>query len=203
MTAAVVYVDVDDTLVRSIGTKRIPMPRVIQKVRKLHSADATHYLWSSGGADYAKASAEEIGIANCFTAFLPKPTLIIDDKAVSDWRYLQTRTADVQLTVMATFADMKTWTERLGHTSLRSFTDEHGSFWLEQTPAKNSQMGQTRAQGTIWLGSSISPAAHTPGDPSSTARSTRVPKQRRNSSRRRRNRKPVSRSGICGLRACV
>ena len=34
---------------------------------------------------------------------------------------------------------MKTWTDRLGTTDLRSFTDEHGHFWLEQNPAKNSK----------------------------------------------------------------
>lgn len=84
---SVVYVDVDDALVLSIGTKRIPMPRVIAKVRWLHNEGATLYLWSSGGAEYAKASAEELGIVDCFAAFLPKPTLIIDDQAVSDWRY--------------------------------------------------------------------------------------------------------------------
>jgi hypothetical protein len=30
------------------------------------------------GAEYANA-AEELGIADCFAGFLPKPTLIIDD----------------------------------------------------------------------------------------------------------------------------
>lgn len=83
----VVYVDVDDTLVRSLGTKRIPMPTVIAKVRRLHAEGAMLYLWSSGGAEYAKRSAEELGIADCFTDFLPKPTVIIDDQAVSEWRY--------------------------------------------------------------------------------------------------------------------
>ncbi len=34
---------------------------------------------------------------------------------------------------------MKTWTERLGHTSLRSFTDSEGHFWLEQNPSKKSK----------------------------------------------------------------
>ena len=87
MDRSVVYVDVDDTLVRSVGTKRIPMPRVIEKVRSLHREGATLYLWSSGGEDYAKSSAQELGIAECFTGFLPKPTVIIDDQAVSDWRY--------------------------------------------------------------------------------------------------------------------
>jgi hypothetical protein len=47
---------------------------------------------------------------------------------------------------MATFADMKTWMERLGHTGLRSFTDEH-SFWLEQNTAKNSKWAKLARQG--------------------------------------------------------
>jgi cation transport ATPase len=83
----VVYIDVDDTLIRSAGTKRIPMPRVVDKIRKLHREGATLYLWSSGGAEYAKSSAEELGISDCFVGFLPKPTVIIDDQQVSDWRY--------------------------------------------------------------------------------------------------------------------
>jgi hypothetical protein len=83
----IVFVDVDDTLVRSIGTKRIPIPRVVDRVRRLHQDGASLYLWSSGGAAYAKESAEELGIVDCFVAFLPKPTLIIDDQAVSEWRY--------------------------------------------------------------------------------------------------------------------
>ncbi len=87
MDESVVFVDVDDTLIRTIGTKRIPMPRVVERVKSLHQQGATLYLWSSGGAAYAKESAEELGISHCFAAFLPKPTIILDDQAVSDWRY--------------------------------------------------------------------------------------------------------------------
>ena len=32
----VVFVDVDDTLIRSVGPKRIPIPRVVDRVRSLH-----------------------------------------------------------------------------------------------------------------------------------------------------------------------
>ena len=81
--------DVDDTLVRSYGTKRIPMPDVIRHVRNLHQQGDTLYCWSSGGADYARASAEEFGIADCFQAFLPKPDVLLDDQNVSDWRHLR------------------------------------------------------------------------------------------------------------------
>jgi len=80
-----VFVDVDDTLVRSAGSKRIPIPAVIQHVRDLHTQGAVFFCWSAGGADYARQSAEELGVAACFTAFLPKPNVFIDDQSVADW----------------------------------------------------------------------------------------------------------------------
>ena len=80
-----IYVDVDDTLVRSAGSKRIPIPSVIQHVTRLHAAGALLYCWSSGGAEYARESAEEFGLAHCFAGFLPKPQVIIDDQLVAEW----------------------------------------------------------------------------------------------------------------------
>src|SRR5205814_1736759 len=61
-----VYVDVDDTIVRTASSKRIPMPAAIQHVRMLKEQGAILYCWSSGGADYARRSAEEFGIADWF-----------------------------------------------------------------------------------------------------------------------------------------
>jgi phosphoglycolate phosphatase-like HAD superfamily hydrolase len=84
----VVYVDVDDTLVRSAGTKRIPVPAVVEHVRALKAQGAELYCWSTGGADYARRSAEELGIADCFAAFLPKPHVLLDDQPVGEWRGL-------------------------------------------------------------------------------------------------------------------
>jgi len=84
--ASVVFVDVDDTLVRSVGTKRIPIPSVVAHVRALKASGATLYLWSTGGADYARSSAAELGLTECFVAFLPKPHVIIDDQPVHEWR---------------------------------------------------------------------------------------------------------------------
>lgn len=81
-----VYVDVDDTLVRSVGTKRIPVPDVIRHVRELKTMGAELYCWSSGGAEYTRQSAEEWGIAECFTAFLPKPNVLLDDQEIGTWR---------------------------------------------------------------------------------------------------------------------
>src|SRR3990167_5921586 len=83
----VVYVDVDDTLIRSVGVKRIPMPAAIAEVRRLHAAGLTLYLWSSGGADYARSSAHELGLEACFKDFLPKPHVYVDDQPVHEWRF--------------------------------------------------------------------------------------------------------------------
>jgi len=80
-----IYVDVDDTFVRSAGTKRIPMPAMIAHIRSLREQGAQLYCWSAGGADYARRSAEEFGIADCFTAFLPKPNVLIDDQNIESW----------------------------------------------------------------------------------------------------------------------
>lgn len=89
MNPYVVHVDVDDTLVRSVGTKRIPMPGVVAEVRRLKANGITLYLWSSGGGDYARDSANELGIADCFVGFLPKPHAIIDDQPILQWRDFQ------------------------------------------------------------------------------------------------------------------
>ena len=80
-----VYVDVDDTFVRSASSKRIPMPAVIQHVRALKDQGAVLYCWSSGGSDDARQSAEEVGIADCFEAFLPKPNVLLDDMPMTAW----------------------------------------------------------------------------------------------------------------------
>ena len=82
----IIYVDVDDTLVRSFGSKRIPMTAMIERVRELHRRGAHLYCWSTGGAAYAREMATELGLEACFLAFLPKPHLLIDDMSLKDWR---------------------------------------------------------------------------------------------------------------------
>jgi hydroxymethylpyrimidine pyrophosphatase-like HAD family hydrolase len=82
----IIYFDVDDTLVRSVGKKRIVMPSVIAQVKRLKQEGALIYLWSSGGAEYCRLTAIELGIEDCFIEFLPKPTTYIDDQPVSEWR---------------------------------------------------------------------------------------------------------------------
>ena len=85
----IIYVDVDDTFVRSISTKRIAMPATIRHIRALKEQGATMYCWSSGGAEYAQNSAREFGIEDCFVAFLPKPQVLIDDRNIAEWRDLK------------------------------------------------------------------------------------------------------------------
>jgi predicted HAD superfamily phosphohydrolase YqeG len=89
LTKLVAYVDVDDTLIRSVGPKRIPIPSVIAHVRQLHSAGVVLYCWSSGGAEYAREIARELDLTSCFVAFLPKPHVLLDDQAPAEWRRLR------------------------------------------------------------------------------------------------------------------
>ena len=86
----VVYIDVDDTLVRSAGTKIIPIPSVIEHVKELADSGAEIYCWSSVGAEYGRNTAQKLGIERCFAGFLPKPNIVIDDQAISDWKRLAT-----------------------------------------------------------------------------------------------------------------
>jgi cation transport ATPase len=85
----IVYVDIDDTLVRSFGSKRIPLSDMVALVPKLKEHGATLYCWSSGGAAYARTTAEELGIADCFAGFLPKPQLLIDDVSIAKWNLIE------------------------------------------------------------------------------------------------------------------
>lgn len=85
----VVFVDVDDTLVRSFGSKRIVVSSTADAVRRLHTEGATLYCWSSGGEAYARESAREAGVEDCFQGFLPKPDVLVDDVNIARWPLLQ------------------------------------------------------------------------------------------------------------------
>jgi hypothetical protein len=45
------------------------------------------------------------------------------------------------------FTDLKTWTERLGHSKLRTYTDQNGRFWLEQNANKASKWAKLARAG--------------------------------------------------------
>jgi len=82
----VVYVDVDDTLTRSAGTKVLPVPGVVEHVKDLAQSGATVYCWSAAGAEYARSTAQMLGIELCFVGFLPKPNILIDDQETTAWK---------------------------------------------------------------------------------------------------------------------
>jgi predicted HAD superfamily phosphohydrolase YqeG len=92
--APVIFVDVDDTLVRSVGSKRIPMVAMVALVRDLNGSGAALYCWSTAGEDYARSAAEEMGLANCFRAFLPKPQVLLDDVGIGDWDLVELHPAE-------------------------------------------------------------------------------------------------------------
>jgi hypothetical protein len=48
---------------------------------------------------------------------------------------------------MPRFNDINTWTDRLGHSHLRSFTDKDDYFWLEQNSEKRSKWAKLARQG--------------------------------------------------------
>jgi len=76
----VIYIDVDDTLIRSVGKTQIPMPASVDYVRRMHEAGDLLYCWSRGGGDYARDVAVSLGIVDCFIGFLPKPDVCLDDR---------------------------------------------------------------------------------------------------------------------------
>jgi hypothetical protein len=48
---------------------------------------------------------------------------------------------------VAKLKDMGTWTDHLGRSGLRSFTEADGHLWLEQNPAKASKWAKLARQG--------------------------------------------------------
>jgi len=75
-TGMVIYCDVDDTL---IDHHDIAKPHIVQFLRDAKAKGCTLFLWSQGGADYAKQHAVALGIEGLFDAFLPKPDIAVDD----------------------------------------------------------------------------------------------------------------------------
>ena len=109
MPGPAIYVDVDDTLIRTFGTKRIPMPATVALVKALKDRGAALFLWSRGGATYAREVAQELKIDHCFDAFLPKPQLLLDDAEVGHWSAVELHPAQfASMTVDEVLARLKT-----------------------------------------------------------------------------------------------
>lgn len=62
------------------------MTPVNERIRALHAESALLCARSSGGADYARSTADELDLADCFVAYLPKPDVFVDDVRVEAWR---------------------------------------------------------------------------------------------------------------------
>ena len=63
------------------------MPAGIAAVKRLKADGATLFLWSSGGAEYCRNTAAELGLLDCFDGFFPNPITYADDQPVSEWRF--------------------------------------------------------------------------------------------------------------------
>ena len=85
----IVYVDVDDTIVRWAGSKAIPRTLIIERLRERAARGERLFLWSRAGDQAAREVAERLGVADLFEAFLPKPELLIDDEPITEWSFLQ------------------------------------------------------------------------------------------------------------------
>jgi hypothetical protein len=42
--------------------------------------------WSAAGTEYARSTAQRLGIERCFVGFLPKPHVVIDDQEPASWK---------------------------------------------------------------------------------------------------------------------
>lgn len=83
----VVYVDVDDTIVRWCGPKCMPRTSVIDKLRERKAAGDRLFLWSRAGDGPAREVAEQLQIVDLFEAILPKPDHIVDDEPFAEWKH--------------------------------------------------------------------------------------------------------------------
>ncbi|WP_199242820.1 hypothetical protein [Vitiosangium sp. GDMCC 1.1324] len=80
-----IYLDAEDTLVSGTAGAPLPRERLVARVRELARKGAGLYLWSRHGAEQARRVAAELGLEDCFQAFLPKPQVLIDTEALEDW----------------------------------------------------------------------------------------------------------------------
>ncbi len=83
-----IYVDVDGTLIRNQPGTFQPVPELVARVRQWHGEGALVYCWSSQGPEYARHIAKTLGLDVCFTAFLCKPHVVVDDQSLTDWQCL-------------------------------------------------------------------------------------------------------------------
>jgi len=82
-----IYIDVDGTLVRTVGDKNLPDDALVTRLREWRDQGALLYCWSSRGANYARSISKKLGIEACFVGFLTKPHVLVDDQGIERWAY--------------------------------------------------------------------------------------------------------------------
>lgn len=103
----VIYFDVDDTLIRTFGSKTLPIIHVIELVKQLKDTGAELYCWSAAGRDHALEVATEYGIHDCFIAFMTKPDLMIDDRTLEQLHIQELHPNECHLTAQELLAKIK------------------------------------------------------------------------------------------------
>ena len=82
-----IYFDVDGTLVHTAGDRSEPDDVLTTRLREWRNQGAHLYCWSSRGADYARSTAKNLRIEECFVGFLTKPHVLVDDQGIKSWAY--------------------------------------------------------------------------------------------------------------------
>ena len=88
--------------------------RPIRHVRSLFAEGSVLYCWSAGGGEYAKQTAEELGIGDCFVAFLPKPNVV---RAISSANITGGGTELIEIRKRR--CDISTWLQGQGQRSTK------------------------------------------------------------------------------------
>ena len=86
--------DVDGTLIQRISDRDCERSKVTELLKLLHSKGNTIYVWSGGGAEYARIQVTRLGLDNLITGYASKkdssyikPYLAIDDQVVNLGKY--------------------------------------------------------------------------------------------------------------------
>lgn len=71
-----VFVDVDMTLIDAKGQV---LEGAIESLQKLKDRECHLFLWSTVGIEYARTTAQRLGVVDLFEGFCSKPDIIVDD----------------------------------------------------------------------------------------------------------------------------
>lgn len=83
-------------------------------MRALKQSGARLFLWSTAGAEYARSTAGELGLVECFEGFLPKPSAVVDGQPIAEGRdFLQFLPGqEVTLSMRSIFLWSTFWSRR-------------------------------------------------------------------------------------------